>query len=153
MPETIHAESRYRAITAQAWSGMLMVQLAMATTDIFELLGGKGSGVNLTALWIESALVCLNALVQVAVRTFDSPFFRKIVHWISILYMLFFVLDHFLMTDVLSGPSRILYVTHHVLGLWAVFASYAWSSLAQALVLPNDGPALSKYVDENKENL
>jgi hypothetical protein len=131
MPETIHAEARYRAITAQAWSGMLMVQLAISITDVFELLGDKGSGGNLTALWVDAYIVCLNSLVQVGVRTFDAPRFRKVVAWTSIVYTLFFVLDHVILAGVIVGPNKILYFTHHIIGVWAVFASVAWSNLAR----------------------
>ena len=37
MPEAIDVSARYRAITAQSWSGMLMVLLTMLVADIDRL--------------------------------------------------------------------------------------------------------------------
>lgn len=134
-------DSRYRAITAQAWSGMLAVLLTMFIADLVRLsMDGQFSTLaeSLAAdpgrngLWILVSLICVNTLLQVAVRTFDAPLFRKVVFWISVAYTVFFVLHQVL--HVLSGEGlsihTILDLTHHALGLWACWASHHWSRVS-----------------------
>jgi hypothetical protein len=140
----IAAESRYRAITAQAWAGMLAVLLAMLIADV-DRLAIQGSYEHLaeslgddpgsTGLWILVALICLNALVQVAVRTFAGRGFRRAVFWTSVAYTAFFVLHQ--AAHVWAGERfslhTLLDLTHHALGLWACWASSRWLKLTQAV--------------------
>ena len=138
MIELDHADSRYRAITAQAWSGMLAVLLTMFIADLVrlsikgpyaELAESLAADPGLTGLWVLVCLICLNALVQVAVRAFDGAAFRRLVFWTSVLYTAFFIWHQ--VAHVLSGERfglhTVLDLTHHVLGLWACWASFRWS--------------------------
>ena len=133
-------DSRYRAIIAQAWSGMLAVLLTMFIADLVRLsIGGQFSelAASLAAdpgrngLWILVCLICANALIQVAVRTFDALPFRRGVFWVSVAYTAFFVLHQVL--HVMSGEGfsihTILDLTHHALGAWACWASYQWGKV------------------------
>lgn len=142
MPERISAESRFRAITAQAWTGMLAVLLTMLIADV-DRLAMQGSYENLAeslgedpgmrGLWILIGLICLNALIQVAVRTFDGSNFRRAVFWTSVAYTAFFVLHQ--AAHIWAGERfslhTILDVTHHALGLWACWASSQWLRLSR----------------------
>lgn len=145
MHETIDAAARYRAITAQSWSGMLVVLLAMLIADMDrlaiqgsygELSQSLAADPGLTGLWVLVSLMCLNSLVQVSVHTFDAPLFRRAVFWTSVAYTAFFVLHQ--ATHIIAGERfslhTILDLTHHVLGLWACWASSRWASLARRYV-------------------
>lgn len=143
MPDRIAAESRYRAITVQAWSGMLAVLLAMLLADVVrlamrgsyeDLAESLGDDPGSSGLWILVGLICLNALLQVAVRTFAGPGFRRAVFWTSAAYTAFFVFHQ--AAHIWAGERfslhTILDLTHHVLGLWACWASSRWLKLARA---------------------
>jgi hypothetical protein len=145
VPDMILAESRYRAITAQAWSAMLAVLLTMLIADVdrlaiqgsyAELAESLGADPGLGGLWVLVCLICLNALVQISVHTFDVPLFRRLVFWTSVAYTVFFILHQ--AAHVAAGERfslhTILDLTHHVLGLWACWASGRWSRLARARV-------------------
>ena len=136
------SEERYRAITSQAWSGMLVVLLMMLIADVDRLAiqGSYGELANSLrndpgeiGLWVLTALVCFNAVVQVAVRTFDGRGFRRAVFWTSVGYTAFFILHQF--AHVWSGERfslhTILDLTHHVLGVWACWAASRWSRLSR----------------------
>jgi hypothetical protein len=142
MPDTTDPAARYRAITIQSWSGMLVVLLAMLIADIDRLAiqGSYGEQAEslaadpgVTGLWVLVSLLCLNALVQVSVRTFDTPLFRRAVFWLSVAYTAFFVLHQ--AAHIMAGERfslhTILDLTHHVLGLWACWASNRWARLAR----------------------
>jgi hypothetical protein len=137
MPNEKQEGSRYRAMTAQAWSGMLAVLLAMLVADL-DRLAMRGSYEDLAeslsgdpgvgGLWILTGLICANALLQVAIRTFDARSFRRAVFWLSAAYTAFFVVHQ--VVHIWSGERftlhTILDVTHHVLGVWACWASSHW---------------------------
>lgn len=150
MTDTTHKDARYRAITAQAWSGMLVILLTMFIADLVrlsmqgqfsELAKSLATDPGRTGLWVLVALICVNTLVQVAVRTFDAPLFRKVVFWVSVAYTAFFVLHQ--VVHVVSGESfglhTVLDFTHHVLGLWACWASFQWSRSAHNPSLQRTG--------------
>ena len=121
-------ESRFRTITVQSWSGMLAVLLTMSIVDLlrFSMLGqyaelskSLAADPGSTGLWILVCFICINVLIQSAVRTFDAPRFRKTVFWISVAYTAFFVLHQFV--HILAGENfglhTVLDFTHHALGL------------------------------------
>jgi len=141
MSDALPAESRYRSITVQAWSAMLMVLLTMLIADVdrlaiegsyAQLAASLRNDPGLTGLWVLVGLICLNSLVQVAVRTFDAPPFRRLVFWTSVAYTAFFILHQG--AHIVAGERfslhTILDVTHHALGLSACWASHRWSKLA-----------------------
>jgi hypothetical protein len=141
MTDTHPMDSQFRAITAQAWSGMLAVLLTMFIADMVrlamlgqysELTTSLSADPGRAGLWVLVCLICLNTLVQVAVHTFDAPLFRKAVFWVSALYTVFFMLHQ--AVHVASGESfglhTVLDFTHHALGLWACWASRQWSTSA-----------------------
>jgi hypothetical protein len=138
MTEETHMDSRYRAITAQAWSGMLVTLLAMPIVQLLlffmwgqpaELAESLAPWPGRTGLWVWVCVICLNSLVQVAVRTFDSLDFRTTVFVVSIVYTALFVFQQ-VVTLALGerfGPYTILDITHNGLALWACWASWQWS--------------------------
>lgn len=150
MTDTPPMDSRFRAITAQAWSGMLVVLLTMFIADVVRFsMQGEYSQLTTSlaadpghvGLWVLVCLICANALVQVAVHTFDAPRFRLAVFWASVLYTAFFVAHQ--AVHVFSGESlglhTVLDFTHHALGLWACWASRQWSKCAHNWSLQRTG--------------
>ena len=130
--------ARHQAITAQAWSGMLAVLLAMLIADVVrlsmkgnfdDLVASLNADPGPTGLWVLICLICLNTLVQVAVRTVDAPVFRRAVFWLTVAYTVFFVIHQ--VVHLLSGEGfsihTILDLTHHTLGVWACWAAYQWA--------------------------
>jgi hypothetical protein len=143
MSEAIEADVRYRAIAAQAWSGMLMVLTIGLVTDLLEhllknsyeqLTESLRSAAGLRGLWFLAFLACLSSLIQVGIRTFDSPTFRRFVFCVSVLYIAVLLL--YTTIDTILSPHldfhTVLSLTHIVLGIWACWASARWSGLAQA---------------------
>lgn len=142
MTETTHIDSRYRAIAAQAWLGMLVTLLAMPIAQLLlffmrgqptELAESLAPWPGHTGLWVWVCLICLISLVQVAVRTFDSPSFRTAVFGVSVVYTALSVCMQ-VVTVALGesfGPYTILDLTHNGLGLWACWASAQWSRSAR----------------------
>ena len=138
MTDTPDVGLRYRAIIVHAWSGMLAILLTMLIADVVryamqgpynELSTALASDPGAGGLWVLIGLICMNALVQVSVHTFDARFFRLAVFWAGIAYTLFFVSHQ--VAHVLAGEGfglhTILDLTHHGLGGWACWASFRWS--------------------------
>jgi hypothetical protein len=135
-----HGAARYRAITAQAWTGMLALLLMMFIADLLQMaMQGDYQEMSKTlsvdpgrtGLWVLAMMICFNTLVQVAIHTFDAPAFRKAVFWAGVIYTVFFLLHqavHFLGGEPL-GLSTVLDMTHHVLGAWACWGAWRWSRL------------------------
>lgn len=135
MTET--AQVDYRAITVQAWSAMFVVLLAIQLRTFVESPRDDFSPGGL--LWM--FCTCLNPLVQVGVRTLDSPRFRRAVFEISVAYTTLIILDHFLASSLaVEGFNQIFYFLHHVLGLWACWASWRWFRLARL-----DAPSIHRW--------
>lgn len=143
MSKAIGEDVRYRAITAQAWASMLMVLTIGLVTDLWELLLRSSyeelteslrSAAGVRLLWFLAFLTCLSSLIQVGVRTFDSPTFRRFVFCASVLYIAALLL--YTTIDTILSPHldfhTVLSLTHIVLGIWACWASARWSRLARA---------------------
>jgi hypothetical protein len=129
--------SKYQSITAQAWAGMLALLLMMFIADI-ERLAMQGQYTDLaeslahdpgkSGLWILVCLASFNAVMQLAVRTFDSKSFRIFVFWVTVVYTTFFILHqvvHFIGGETL-GLHTPLDIAHHVLGIWGCWSSMRW---------------------------
>ena len=138
-------DSPYRAITAQAWAGMLFLLLTMFIADLVRLsIEGEFAALTRalaadpgrTGLWILVLLICANTLIQVAIRTFQSPAFRWFLFAASVLYTAFFVAHQ--IAHVAGGESfglhTFLDLTHHALGFWACWASWQWARTRTQLV-------------------
>jgi hypothetical protein len=132
---------RARGIVAQAWAGMLAILLTMLVADLVrlsirapysELAESLAGDPGLGGLWVLVCLICFNALLQVAVRTFEGRGFVLLVFWLSVGYTLFFLFHQ--LVHVWSGERfsmhTILDFTHHALGIWACWAAWRWSKLA-----------------------
>lgn len=133
--------SKYQAITVQAWAGMLALLLMMFIADI-ERLAMQGQYTELaealaddpgkSGLWILVFLASFNAVMQLAVRTFESKPFRVFVFWVTVAYTVFFILHqvvHFVGGETL-GLHTPLDIAHHVLGIWGCWASRRWANNA-----------------------
>ena len=143
MSEATDADVRYRAIIAQAWSGMLMVLMIGLVVDLWGLLLKSSyeqlteslrAAAGLRLLWFLAFLTCLSSLIQVGVRTFDSPAFRGFVFCASSVYIAVLLLYTAIDTILLPHFDfhTILSLTHIILGVWACWASARWSGLARA---------------------
>lgn len=130
--------SRFQAITSQAWAGMLAVLLMMFLVDLerFAMVGqykelseslahDPGALGLLVLVW----LVCINVLMQLAVRTFDAKWFRIVSLWVTVAYTLFFVLHQ--VVHIAGGESFGIHtpldITHHILGIWGAWSAWRWS--------------------------
>lgn len=71
-------ERKYQGLVAQGWTGMLVLLLTMFITDLVEFsmrgeymdlsaLLSKDPGI--TGLWVFSALICLNVIAQMSIRS------------------------------------------------------------------------------------
>lgn len=138
----------YQAITAQAWSGMLAVLLMMFLVDLerFVMLGQyKELAESLVhdpgylGLWVLVCLVCINVLMQLALRTFNAKPFRIFAFWITAAYTAFFILHQ--VVHLAGGESVGLHtpldMTHHILGVWGCWAAWYASHAADSNCAPD----------------
>lgn len=79
-------------------------------------------------------LACANVLMQVAIHTFDGKGFRLFVAVATGAYTLFFMGHQ--VVHLASGEGvglhTVLDVTHHVLGVWALWAARCWHTSPKA---------------------
>jgi len=130
--------SKYQSITSQAWAGMLALLLMMFIADI-ERLAMQGQYTDLaealaadpgqSGLWILVLLASFNAVMQLAVRTFESRPFRVFVFWATVSYTAFFVFHQ--VVHISGGETLGLHtpldIAHHVLGIWGCWSSRRWA--------------------------
>lgn len=127
--------SRFQAITAQAWAGMLAILLMMFLVDLerFAMLGqykelSESLAHDPGALGL-LVLVCLNVLMQLAIHTFSATWFRVATVWVTAAYATFFLLHQ--VVHVAGGESLGIHtpldLTHHVLGVWGAWSAWRWS--------------------------
>lgn len=137
MGESTDEACKYSAIVAQAWSGMLALLLLMFISDLLRLLMLADFDAMAQALAVDpgdkglallTAMACFNVLVQMALRTFDSPALRQFVFWSSLAYTGFFMLHQVvhLAGGEEMGVHSLLDFTHHALGVWACWAARRW---------------------------
>lgn len=136
-------ERKYQGLVVQGWVGMLVLLLTMFITDLVEFsmrgeyqdlsaLLSKDPGI--TGLWILSALICLNVIAQMSIRSVHRRGCRWRVLWFTVGYAAFFMFHqaaHLLQGDGLD-IHFMLDTTHHIVGLWAAWAAYKWARLANA---------------------
>ena len=129
--------SRFQAITAQAWGGMLAILLMMFIVDLerFVMLGqykelteSLAQDPGALGLLVLVCLLCLNVIMQVAIRTFTNNWFRVVTVWLTAAYATFFLLHQVI--HVAGGePLGIhtpLDLTHHLLGVWGTWSAWRW---------------------------
>lgn len=138
------AVAEYKSMVVQAWSGMLALLLMMFISDLLRLfmladfetmaqaLAVDPGGTGLAVL---TAMACFNVLLQMVLRTFDSPALPKFVFWASVAYTGFFMLHQVahLAGGEDMGVHSLLDFTHHALGVWACWAARRWASPASAM--------------------
>lgn len=141
MSESTDEASRYSSIVAQAWSGMLALLLLMFISDVLRLFMLADFDAMAQALAVDpgdtglavlTAMACFNVLVQMALRTLDSPALRQFVFWASVAYTGFFLLHQVvhLAGGEEMGVHSLLDFTHHALGVWACWAARRWAQAA-----------------------
>lgn len=129
--------TRFQAITAQAWGGMLAILLMMFIVDLerFVMLGqykelteSLAQDPGALGLLVLVCLLCLNVIMQVAIRTFTNNWFRVATVWLTAAYATFFLLHQVI--HVAGGePLGIhtpLDLTHHLLGVWGTWSAWRW---------------------------
>lgn len=122
---------------------MLAVLLMMLLADVVQL-AALGSYADFSAtlaadpgiggLWVLVYLACANVLMQVAIHTFDGNGFRLFVAVATGVYALFFMghqVVH-LASGGGVGLNTVLDVTHHLLGVWALWAARCWHTSTRA---------------------
>ena len=129
--------SRFQAITAQAWAGMLAILLMMFIVDLerFAMLGqykelseSLATDPGAVGLLVLVYLVCLNVIMQVAIRTFSTQWFRVATLGVTVAYAAFFLLHqvvHLAGGEPL-GIHTPLDITHHLLGGWGSWSAWRW---------------------------
>jgi len=134
-------QTNHRAVVATAWSGMLVLLIAMlileplryAMNGQYEALTSilrKDPGP--AGLQVLIALLCLNAIVQVTVHARECRTAKVSVLVLSVLYGLFFLAHnvvHFLGGEAL-GLQSVLDLTHHGLAALAIWGAWRWQSAA-----------------------
>ena len=129
-------EEKIRNIIVQGYVGMLFLLVMMTVSDL--TLAGLSQNFNLlqndpgtVGLWMTAVLLCINVLIQIAIRTFDGRKFRQSIYAASIIYMLLFVAHqvfHFAVGDGVT-VDLIYDTTHHILGIWVIIYAYKWAKL------------------------
>lgn len=125
-----------RSIIAQGYAGMLFLLIMMTVSDL--TVAGLSKNLDLlqndpgtVGLWMTAILLCINVLIQIAVRTFDGKKFRQLIYVASIIYMLLFVVHqifHFAAGDGVT--IDLMYdITHHIIGVWVIIYAYKWVKL------------------------
>lgn len=131
----------------QGWSVMLALLLTMFITDLIEF-SMRGEYQELSALllkdpgmdglWLLSALICLNVIAQMFIRSVHLRGCRWRVFWFTAGYVVFFVIHQ--AAHPLKGDGFdihfLLETTHHIVGIWAAWTAYKWAR--RAGVAPNN---------------
>ena len=127
-----------RSIIVQGYVGMLFLLVMMTVSDLtvaglsqnFDLLQNDPGTVG---LWMTAVVLCINVLIQIAVRTFDGKKFRQSIYVLSIIYMLLFVAHQIFHFAVGDGVTiDLLYdITHHIIGIWVIIYAFKWSRLKE----------------------
>src|SRR3989344_4007770 len=129
-------KEKIRSVIVQGYVGMLFLLAMMTVSDItaaglsknFDLLQNDPGTIG---LWMTAVLLCINVLIQIAVRTFDGKKFRQSIYVVSIIYMLLFVahqIFHFATGDGVS--IDLMYdITHHIIGVWVIIYARKWAKL------------------------
>lgn len=133
MNDYIEKDLRYRKVLANAWVAMGILVLSMYATDLLSgavandfkrFSSDPGPGGAL----IMGILFTLYAFLPVLVREFDWLSFRWFVCIVTI-YVTCFFFVHQLSHIMKSSDFAVRYIVdvgHHLMGLWASYASIRW---------------------------
>ena len=125
-------------VIVQGYVGMLFLLIMMTISDLtvaglsqnFDLLQNDPGTVG---LWMTAVLLCINVLIQIAIRTFNGKKFRQSIYVVSIIYMLLFVghqIFHFAAGDGIT--IDLMYnITHHIIGIWVIIYARKWAKLEE----------------------
>jgi len=131
-------EENIRSVIVQGYVGMLFLLVMMTVSDL--TVAGLSKNLDLlqndpgtAGLWMTAILLCINILIQIAIRTFDGKKFRQSVYLASIIYVLLFVahqIFHFAAGDGIT--IDLMYdLTHHVIGIWVIVYARKWAKLKE----------------------
>ena len=131
-------EENIKSIIVQGYVGMLFLLVMMTLSDL--TAAGISQNLNLlqndpgiVGLWMTAILLCINILIQIAIRTFNDRKFRQSIYVASIIYMLLFVahqIFHFVAGDGVT--IDLMYdITHHVIGIWVIIYARKWAKLKE----------------------
>lgn len=133
-------EEHIKSIIVQGFVGMLFLLLMMTISDLvkagltenFSLLQ-RDPGI--IGLWLTAILVCVNVLIQIAIRTFDGKKFRWNIFIISIIYAVLFVLHQIFHLIVGDGINIhfMFDITHHIIGIWVIIYAFKWAKLEEQI--------------------
>ncbi|MEK6854843.1 MAG: hypothetical protein AABX73_01340 [Nanoarchaeota archaeon] len=129
---------KIRDIIAQGYVGMLFLLVMMTVSDLTaaglsQNLDLLKNDPGLAGLWMTAILLCINVLIQIAVRTFDGRKFRQGIYMASIIYMLLFVAHQILHFATGDGITiDLMYdITHHIIGVWVIIYARKWAMLKE----------------------
>ncbi len=131
-------EENIRSVIVQGYIGMLFLLVMMTVSDL--TAAGLSKNLDLLqndpgtiGLWMTAILLCINILIQIAIRTFDGRKFRQSIYVISVIYMLLFVahqIFHFAAGDRIT--IDLMYdITHHIIGIWVIIYASKWAKLRE----------------------
>ena len=129
-------EKNLKSIVVQGYVGMLFLLIMMTVSDLtaaglsqnFDLLQNDPGTVG---LWMTAVILCINVLIQIAIRTFDGKKFRQGIYVTSIIYMLLFVAHQiFHFADGDGVTIDLLYdMTHNIIGVWTIVYAGKWAKI------------------------
>jgi len=131
-------EKKLKSIIVQGYVGMLFLLIMMTVSDL--TIAGLSQNFDLlqndpgtAGLWMTAVILCINVLIQIAIRTFDGKKFRQGIYVVSIIYVLLFVahqIFHFAAGDGVT--IDLMYdITHHILGVWVIVYARKWAKLEE----------------------
>ena len=129
---------KLKSIIVQGYVGMLFLLIMMTVSDL--TIAGLSQNFDLlqndpgtAGLWMTAVILCINVLIQIAIRTFDGKKFRQGIYVVSIIYVLLFVahqIFHFAAGDGVT--IDLMYdITHHILGVWVIVYARKWAKLEE----------------------
>ena|SRR3990170_5835057 len=129
-------EKNFKSIIVQGYVGMLFLLIMMTVSDLTvaglsQNFGPLQNDPGTVGLWMTAAILCINILIQIAIRTFDGKKFRQGIYVMSIIYVLLFVahqIFHFVAGDGVT--IDLMYdTTHHIIGVWVIIYARKWAKL------------------------
>ena len=129
-------EEKIRSVITQGYVGMLFLLIMMTLSDLtaaglsknFDILQNDP---GVAGLWLTAVLLCINVIIQIAIRTFDGKKFRQGIYVASIIYMLLFVAHQIFHFAAGEGVTiDLMYdITHHIIGIWVIIYARKWAKL------------------------
>ena len=115
---------------------MLFLLIMMTVSDLtvagltqnFDLLQNDP---GVAGLWMTAIILCINVLMQIAIRTFDGKTFKRGIYVVSIIYVLLFAAHQiFHFADGDGVTIDLLYdISHHIIGVWPIVYARKWAKM------------------------